>query len=152
MKWCSNAGTLKLSCAHLFLNWSPGYQQYSLLSLGSTMSMWMLLMWMSNVLLHTLLCCHHKITLMARETHDGWIPHQAPFWETSQNFPNNSLHFVQFFFSLPGHWKGTRYFLLLPRLHYYRALYRYLKWLDSKGFLSWQSIRARSFVPWASDQ
>lgn len=57
-----------------------------------------------------------------------------------------------FFFSLPGHWKATRYFLLLPRLHYYRTLYRYLKCLDSKEFLSWQSIRAKSFVLQASDQ
>lgn len=56
------------------------------------------------------------------------------------------------FFSLPGHWKATRYYLLLPKLHYYRTLYCYLKWLDSTEFLIWQSIGARSLVPQASDQ
>lgn len=99
MKWCWNAGTLKLNCAHPFLNWSPGYPWYSLLSLGSTMSMWMLLTWTSNVSLHILLCCHHKIMSVARMmmTHDGWrhLCHWVPVWETSLNCLNNSPPFVQ---------------------------------------------------------
>lgn len=108
MKWCWNAGTLKLNCAHPFLNWSPGYQRYSLLSLGSTMSMWTLHTWMSNVSLHILLCCHHKIMLMARGIHDGWrhLYHQPPsekhYW-TVQTTVHTSSNIFFTAWPLKGH-------------------------------------------------
>lgn len=37
------------------------------------------------------------------------------------------------FFSLPAHWKATRYFLLLPKLCYSRTFYCALKWLDLRN-------------------
>lgn len=43
-------------------------------------------------------------------------------------------------------------FLLLPKLHYYRTLYCYFKWLDCEEFLVWHSVRARSLVPQTSDR
>ena len=97
--------------------------------------MWMLLMWMSNVSLHTLLCCHHKIKLMARETHDGWTQHQSPS-DKRHKTVQTTIHTRSNIFSLPGHWKATKYILILPKLHYYRTLCCYLKWLDSKELSS----------------
>lgn len=112
------------------------------------MSMWTLLMWMSNVSLHILLCCPHKVMLTVRGTHDGWIQHSQilseKYHKTVKTVPPRPR-----LFSLPGQLKVTRYFL--PKLHYYRTFY-YFKVLNSKEFLTWQSIWSRCLALQASDK
>lgn len=115
------------------------------------MSTWMPLMWTSNVSLHTLVCCHHKITLMVRETHDGWMHHQAPLRNIVELSKQQSiLRPIVFHCLAIG--RPPDIFLLLPKLHYYRTLYCYFKWLDCEEFLIWHSIRARSLAPQTSDR
>lgn len=83
---------------------------------------------------------------------DGGTCTTSPLLRSITELSKQQSTVYPIFFSLPGHWKATRYYLLLPKLHYYRTLYCYLKWLDSTEFLIWQSIGARNLVPQASDQ
>lgn len=52
---------------------------------------------MSNALLHILLCCHHKITLVVKGTHDEWIPPEPSSVKHHRTL-QTSPHFIQYFF------------------------------------------------------
>lgn len=119
--------------------------------------MWTLLMWMSNVLLHILLCCHPKTTLMARWTHDGQEAHHPLPRSSASN--NSSLYLLQQF-SLPGLGKATQCFccycfvfvLLLPKLHHYETLMYCLNSLILRSFSSDGASETEAWSPQAEGQ
>lgn len=117
------------------------------------MSTWMLLTWMSNVLLHILLFCHHKIMLMARGTHDGRMHlHHQPSSEKHHRTVQTAVHTLSNIFFTAWPLKGHQVFFAFAKIALWWDLYYCFKWLDSKEFVIWQSIRARSLVPQISDQ